>query len=121
MRTSEQKPLPEWARRERADDMRWIQANMHVFWPAAERSYAQQGRGAIVVDTTARPTGAGNPFFYMTAAGVEELNDADALRMVKAYDPSWEMVAMLLKREQRVSTYRIGVPAARTDRTPSTN
>ena len=109
--------MPEWARRERANDLRWVQENLHVLWAAAERSYIKEGRGAIVVDTTARPTGAGNPFYYMSEAGVEKLNDTDALRMVKTYDPDWELVAMLLKLEKRVSTYRIGVPAARKDRT----
>jgi hypothetical protein len=112
--------MPEWARRERASDLKWVQENMHVLWPAAERSYIKEARGAIVVDTTAHPTGAGNPFFYMSEAGVEKLNDADALRMVKAYDPDWELVAVLLKQEKRVSTYRIGNPAARKDRTSLT-
>lgn len=117
MPRNEQQPVPEWARRERAGDLRWVQENMHVLWPAAERSYIKEGRGAVVVDTTSRPTGAGNPIFYMPEAGVEKLHDADALRMVKAYDPDWEMIAVLLKAEKRVSTYRIGVPAARKDRT----
>ena len=109
--------MPEWARRERASDLRWVQENMHVLWPAAEQSYIKEGRGAIVVDTTSRPTGAGNPFFYMPEAGVEKLNDADALRMVKAYDPDSELVAMLLKAQKRVSTYRIVNPTALKDRT----
>ena len=109
--------MPEWARRERASDLKWVQENMHVLWPAAEQSYIKEGRGAIVVDTTSRPNGAGNPFFYMPEAGVEKFNDADAMRMVKAYDPDWEIVALLLKPEKRVSTYQIEVPAARKDRT----
>ena len=117
----EQRYVPDWAKRERVSDLSWIQENLGIFWPAAQRSYAEQGRGALVVDTTSRPTGEGNPFFYLTEAGIEKLKDADALRMVKGYEPSWELVAMLLKREQRVSTYRIGIPSAPKDRTTLTN
>jgi len=88
-----------------------------VLWPVAEQSYIKEGRGAIVVDTTSRPTGAGNPFLYMPQAGVEKLNDADALRMVKQYDPDSEFVSMLLKHRKRVSTYRIRVPGTPKGRT----
>jgi hypothetical protein len=86
-----------------------------VLWPAAEQCYKAQGRGAIVVDTTSRPTGGGNPFYYLPAEAVESLHEPDAVRMVKQYEPLWELVAMLLKAEI-ISTYRIGVPAARPGR-----
>jgi hypothetical protein len=53
----------------------------------------------------------------MPETGIEQMKDPDALRIVQGYDPSWELVAMLLKNEQRVSTYRVGVPAARNSAT----
>ena len=109
----ERPSLPDWAERERTGDMRWIAENMHVLWPAAQTSYAAEGRGAIVVDTTSRPTGAGNPFLYVAEEGIERMKDADALRMVRAYDPTWELVTMLIKKERRLSTYRIGIPSER--------
>ncbi len=122
--------LPDWAQKERVGDLAWIGENLHILWPAAQHSYAEQGRGAIIIDTTTRVShqeGAGNPvshppearatqgnpIFYMTEAGIEEMNDADALRMVRGYEPSWEMVTMLFKIEGRVSTYRVGVPHAK--------
>src|SRR6476646_444734 len=104
--------IPEWAEHERLSDMAWIAENLHVLWPAAQTAFAALGRGAITVDTTSTPTNAGHPFYYLTQEQVNELGDLDALRMVGAYDPTWELVTMLLKSEERVSTYRIGVPRA---------
>lgn len=109
----ENHPMPEWAQRERNNDLAWISDNLYVFWPAAQQAYKELGRGAIVVDTTSRPTPQGHPFGYVSQEGIGEMEDADALRMVSAYDPSWELVTMLLKQQGRVSTYRVGVPSAR--------
>jgi len=111
MPSPEQRQIPDWAKRERAGDLLWIQENLHILWPAAQQGYRDSGRGAIIVDTTSRPTGAGNPFAYMPEVGIVEMDEQDALRMVRAYDPSWEFVTMLLKSQNRMSTYRVGVPS----------
>ncbi len=111
MSLPERRRIPDWAARERARDLAWIQENLHIFWPAAQHAYAEQGRGAIVVDTASRPTGEGNPFLYLPETEVEKLPDSDSLRMVRDYDPTWEFVAMLLKSQERTSTYRVGVPS----------
>jgi hypothetical protein len=105
--------IPPWAERERLSDMAWIGENLHVFWPAAQAAYEEEGRGAIVADTTVRPTGEGHPFGYFSQQLVIAFGDRDAIRMVAAYDPEWQFVAMLLKPSNRVSTYRIGVPGPR--------
>ena len=69
--TQGRRPLiPEWAAQERLSDLAWIQENLNVFWTAAEAQYRREGRGAIVVDTTVRPTGAGNPFTCLARAEV---------------------------------------------------
>ena len=102
-------PFPAWAERERAGDLAWIGENLHVFWPVAQQEYEELGRGAIVVDTTSRPTGEGHPFGYLPQEMVEEHGDEDTLRMVRQYDPTWEMVTVLLKTQDRTSTYRVGV------------
>ena len=48
-----------------------------------------EGRGAIVVDTTIQSVpGAGNPFGYFTQEQVEEQDDADITRMVAEYAPT---------------------------------
>jgi hypothetical protein len=101
--------FPSWAERERAPDLDWISENLHVFWPVAQQGHEENGRGAIVVDTTQRPTGEGHPFGYFPQAMMEPTGDEDTLRMVKEYDPSWEMVVVHLKAHDRTSTYRVGV------------
>lgn len=75
MRSPERPQIPEWARKERASDLAWIKENWHIFWPAAQQGYKESGRDGIVVDTTARPTGEGNPFAYLPETGIEKLKD----------------------------------------------
>jgi hypothetical protein len=101
--------VPAWARRERLSDMAWIAENVHVFWPAAQAQYQTLGGGALVVDTTVRPTGAGHPFTYYPQAHLDQAGDEDARRMVSEYDPSAEMVVALLKPKDRMSVYRVRV------------
>src|SRR5690349_8775529 len=105
--------IPEWAERERHSDMAWLAENLPMLWPAAQTAFTEVGRGAITVDTTVHPPSKGHPFYYLTQEQVNALGDADTVRMVGAYDPTWELVTMLLKLEERVSTYRIGVPGAK--------
>ena len=109
MTKSERGLFPAWAEKDRAGDLAWIRENLHVFWPAAQQGQEEFGRGAIVVDTTLRPTGEGHPFGYLPQQKVEEVGDEDAQRMVREYDPGWEMVTVLLKPHDRVSVYRVGV------------
>jgi hypothetical protein len=112
----EQKKIPGWAKRERASDIEWIQENLHIFFPAARQAFEESGRGAIVTDTTIPPVehakGKGHPFVYFPQAVIEENKWEDVMRMVNEYDPAWELVCVLLKKN-RESAYRIGVPAAR--------
>ena len=107
--TAEQDQIPDWARRDRQHDMEWISENLHVFWPAATNAFVKQGRGAIIVDTTSRPTGEGNPFGYFPQSFVEERDDEDIKRMVREYDPDIELVVVMLKPFDHISTYRVQV------------
>ena len=109
MCAAEAQQIPAWAERERTYDLAWIGENLSVLWPAAQAGYEEYGRGALLVDTTSRPTGAGHPFFYGELEIVQEGGDQDAIRIVQEYEPSWEMVTVLFKAHERVSTYRIGV------------
>ena len=88
---------------------------MHVFLLAAQQGFRDAGRGALVIDTTTlvrREKGMSHPFVYLPEKALEEKESlADALRMARAYDPSWEFVSVLLKPQERESTYRIGVPS----------
>jgi hypothetical protein len=109
------KQIPDWAKRERASDLAWLAENLHVFFPAARAGFEQVGRGAIVTDTTTlvkHSGGESHPFAYMPAEEIYRSEWVDAIRMVKAYDPTWELVAVLLK-QGRESVYRLGVPSAK--------
>ena len=108
--------IPEWAQRERITDLAWIVENLHIFWPVARSAFDEFGRGAMVVDTTSRPTEQGHPFGYFPQEQIETYGGEDEIRMVAAYDPEREMVTILLKPRDRWSTYRIGVPGARQGR-----
>jgi hypothetical protein len=108
--TTENEPhgLPEWAREERQRDIAWIAENMHIFRTAAITAYRDGGRGAIVVDTTSLPVeGAGHPFGYYLRATIEITGDDDVKRMVREYQPEQEFVIVLLKPEERTSSYRV--------------
>jgi hypothetical protein len=50
---------------------------------------------------------------YVPQAVIAKKGDADALRMVSEYDPTWELVVILLKPQERESVYRVGVPQLR--------
>jgi hypothetical protein len=62
-----------------------------------------------VVNTTSRTGEGGNPFVYFPQEMIEQTGDRDTQRMVSEYDPSGEFVAVLLKIEDRVSSYRLQV------------
>ena len=60
---------------DRAGDLAWIEENVQVFWPAAHHGYETYGRGAVVVDTTSRIGGGGNPFVYFPQEMIEQTGD----------------------------------------------
>jgi hypothetical protein len=104
---------PRWAEQQRAGDLEWIGENVHVFWPAAQEAHEELGRGALLVDTTTlavHDAGESHPFVYVTQEDIAEKGDEDAQRMVGQYDPSWELVVILLKPQERESVYRVGLP-----------
>jgi hypothetical protein len=112
----EPRRFPDWAERERSSDLAWIAKNLHVLWPAAQMGYQERGRGALLVDTltvVVHEAGAGNLMLYVTEAQIEEKQEEDALRLVRAYDPAWELVTILLKTGNRESVYRVGIPSQR--------
>lgn len=85
-----------------------------MFLPAAQQGFQDSGRGAVVIDTTTlvrHEKGMSNPFVYLPEKAIEEKETlVDALRMVRAYDPTWELVTVLVKPQDQESIYRIGVP-----------
>src|SRR5438552_4381571 len=105
---NERPELPEWAQQERQSDIAWIAENMLLFREAAQSAFRQGGRGAIVVDTTSLPVeGMGHPFGYYLQETIEGTGDEDVKRMVAEYEPEREFVIVLLKPEERTSSYRV--------------
>ena len=100
--------IPAWAQQERQGDLAWVQENRELFRAVASLAFEDVGRGAIVVDTTIQPIpGEGHPLAYFTQERVEEHGDQDTQRMVTEYDPETELVLVLLKSDNRTSTYRV--------------
>ena len=114
MPEGERKPhIPEWAEQERLSDLAWIAENLPEFWSAAQQGFELFGRGAIAVDTTVQPeSDKGNPMWYLPQEQVIEASftTEDEIRMVAEYDPRWQFVSILLKRRNRVSSYRLALP-----------
>ena len=108
--THERHQTPDWARQERDGDLSWIEQNREVFWAVASLSFDDVGRGAIVVDTTLQPIpGQGHPLAYFSQERIEAQRDEDTRRIVAEYDPATELVLVLLKPNERSSTYRVCV------------
>jgi hypothetical protein len=107
--TPETGAIPDWARLKRDADLAWIEGNLDLFWAAAA-AFTEAGRGAVVVDTTVQTLpGLGHPFAYFLQELIEECGDEDTRRMVDQYDPSQELVLVLLKDQNRTSTYRLSM------------
>jgi hypothetical protein len=108
--TPETRNIPAWAQQERQEDLDWISENLSIFWMAAMTAFGETGRGAVIVDTTLEPVpDAGNPFAYCSQEQLEEQGGEDTKRMVAEYDPTHELILLLLKSGDRTSTYRVDV------------
>ena len=106
--TPENNNIPAWAQQERQGDLAWVHENRELFRAVASLAFEDVGRGAIVVDTTIQPIpGEGHPLAYFTQERVQEHGDQDTQRMVSEYDPATELVLVLLKSDNRTSTYRV--------------
>ena len=111
--------LPDWARHEREADLEWIEEQLSSFWTTATAAFEAQGRGAIVVDTTSRPDPkAGHPFGYFPEDQIEAYGEEGINRMTSEYNPEHELVVVLLKPQDRTSTYRVCQHYAEPEPTP---
>jgi hypothetical protein len=82
---------------------------LQEFWEVARSGFEVKGRGALVIDLVAMSTGTGHQFAYVIQEQIRQSGGKDEIRMVATYDPSWEIVIILLKPQDRVSSYRVGI------------
>jgi hypothetical protein len=101
---------PDQAHQERQIDLDHIGEKLDQFRATAMSAFVASGRGAIFVDTTFEPSpGAGHPFAYLAQEQVDEIGHEDTKRLVTEYDPVQELVVVLLKPGDRISTYRVSL------------
>jgi hypothetical protein len=99
--------IPDWATREREQDRAWIRENISLFWETAVQGARLVGRGAIVADVAARPMGEGSLFSYFDQAEMVRFENEQIDQFVQDYAPDEEFIIVLLKRENKMSSYRI--------------
>lgn len=102
--------LPDWGKREKAQDLAWIQDNVHRLWPVARLGYDLVGRGSVVVDTRIVQSG-GYLVGYANQTAIDHDFGYETSQFVRDYDPDWEFVTAMLKSQDRISSYRLGLPS----------
>lgn len=103
----EAKQIPTWAEQERETDLAWIQKNLDRFWETASGLAQSWGRGAIVVDAAVKPLGKGNLYTYFAQEDINRYEDEEIERLVAQYEPAEEVVVVLLKPDERYSSYQL--------------
>ena len=66
-----------------------------------------------MVDATRRGAGEGYAFGYIDQTVFESDDDEDIKRMIREYNPLYEMVVVVLKPDNRTSTYRVSAQLRR--------
>ncbi len=102
-----EKPIPDWAERERWVDLAWITDNLPAFHSAAGIAYEVLGRGAVVVETTYHTQDGSRPMAYLTQEQIARYEDAAIDHLIAGYTPEEELVVILLKEAERTSAYRV--------------
>lgn len=111
---SEQQRLEEAKARELA----WIKEHVTAFWSTAYAGYYDEGRGAVVIDTTVEPLGEDTPFYYVQHARFTDREDdvsRQVATLVTEYDPQEQFVAVFIRpggEEQEFSIFQIRVADA---------
>ena len=91
-------------------ELNWIGQNAPLFSAKASGYFVLVGRGAIIVDTAARPLSEGPLFTYFSKEQMEHIADGDIDDMVDDYNPENEFIVLLLLPENQTRPYRIDIP-----------
>ena len=103
---------------EKAQELGWLKEHIAVFWPTAYAGYYTEGRGAVVIDTTAEPLGENTPFYYVQQAQFEAQADAVSHRMatlIAEYEPEHQFIAVFIRPgvdEFEFSMFQLGMGEA---------
>ena len=102
-------------------ELTWIRDNLVAFWSTAYAGYYDEGRGAVVIDTTAEPLGEDTPFYYVQQSRFAE-QEEDVSRqladLVADYDPRQQFIAVFIRpraEEREFSIFQIRVAEALAD------
>ena len=94
-----------------------MREHLAAFWVTAYEGHREQGRGAVVIDTTTEPLGEETPFYYVPQSRFQEQEDEVSLGMTKLiseYCPENQFVAAFIRPradELEFSMFQIGVTA----------
>ena len=99
---------------DKAAEFVWLKENRNAFFLYVRDQFAEQGRGALVIDTTAEPLGEETPFYYASQDKIAEQDDEVSRRLatfVGEYEPEVEFVAVFIRSgiELEFSMYQIRV------------
>ena len=66
---------------DKAAEFAWLKDYRDAFFSYVRDQFAAQGRGALVIDTTAGPLGEETPFYYASLAKIAEQDDEVSRRL----------------------------------------
>jgi hypothetical protein len=103
--------VPDVTMRETIDDLAWIEEHLLLFRAVVLDHYLLCGTGAVVADITpqTRPEFC-NPMWYLPAEELESLDEPEVEALLRAYDPTREVVVVLLKHDNQQRSYRVLLP-----------
>lgn len=85
---------------EKTKELAWLKKHLSAFWVTAYEGYREQGRGAVVIDTTTEPLGEDTPFYYAPQARFEAQEDEVSLglaKLISEYGPESQFVAVFIR------------------------
>lgn len=100
--------LTDWTSKEYEADRTWIDENLPVLRNAALSEYDEIGPGAVFIDTREYDEGKNShPFYYLSQANIEELENEETKQVISEYSPNQELVIVLIKTGERECVYKI--------------
>lgn len=103
--------FPDYEMRETLSDLSFIEDHLLAFRTVVYDHFLLYGSGAVIVDTNGNTSAPFRSAWYLPHDQLETLDEPIVKSMVNSYDPSSEIVIVLLKAEDRQRVYRVALPA----------